>query len=73
MITKAMGRGEFVARVRHGLRINPQGIPVGHVRHTARQHGLKPADVLVALTTPGLALYARIEVRGTTRWLVRYG
>jgi len=65
-----MSRGEMIARARHGLRTNPLGIPVEHVRGVARDHGLDAADVLRALTTPGVALYARIEWRRNTRWLV---
>ena len=65
-----MSRGEMIARARHGLRTNPRGIPVEHVRRVAREHGLNPADVIEALTKPGLALYARIEWRNNVRWLV---
>ena len=66
-----MTRGELLARARHGMRINPTGIPVGLVRYKAKENGYDPADVIAALTTPGIALYGKIVTRDGKRWLVR--
>jgi len=66
--TKRMGQGEILARVRHGMRINPhRGIPVRYLREVAEENGQNPAQVLDTLLRYGDVI---VVDRNGRRWAV---
>jgi hypothetical protein len=66
--TKRMGKGEILARARHGMRINPKrGIPVFDLRQVARENELNPGQVLDDLLRYGDVIVVN---RAGQRWAI---
>ena len=66
--TKAMCRGEVVARLWHALRSHPEGISLSSLYCLALQHDHDPQAILERVLGQGKVLLTRRRKR---RWLTR--